>query len=95
MCFLINYEPLNILITALGSGIFAGASVAVYKIIVGYFQKDKDKLFSVKKSENGQIEITYQGYSMVEVKTLTKEISVKTIIKESEKPSLQLIKSRK
>ena len=92
---LINYEWLNILVTAIGSGLFAGTSVAIYKIINGYFQKDKDKSFSIKKDENGLIEITYTGYSMAELKDSTKEIPIKPIIKELEKPTLRLVNHRK
>jgi hypothetical protein len=84
MYLLIEYSSINIIITALCPVIFAGASAAIYKIIVGYFQKDKDKSISYKKDKDGYKEITYTGYSMIDVKTLLKDSVTKEIIRESD-----------
>jgi len=92
MYLLIIFDPINFVI---GSGIFAGMSVAVYKVIVGYFQKDKDKMITVKIDENGQIETTFKGYSMKDVRILIKETLIKMVNKEPLKSSLRLIKSSK
>ncbi|HSK71770.1 MAG TPA: hypothetical protein VK892_08750 [Pyrinomonadaceae bacterium] len=76
-----DIEYIKIITTALNSSAFAGVSVAIYKIIIAYFQKDKDKSVSIIITEDNKIEIKYNGYPMSEVKALTDEKSIKNILK--------------
>ncbi len=95
MDFLINYETLHIIIAAIASGLFTGTSVAIYKIILGFFQKDRFKSFSFKQDKNLLVEISFTGYSIAELKELADVLPIKPIIKEIEKPKRQLLTNRK
>ena len=91
MCLLI--PEITTLLSALASaGLFTTAVIWICKIVIAYIQRDKDKRIQMKKTEKGEIDVTFTGYSRKDVREITKGDSLKKIIVESNKKPIQLVK---
>lgn len=90
--YLLTPELATLLSGLTSAGLFTTAVIWICKIIIAYIQRNKDKCLQMKKSNKGEINITFTGYSMLEVKEMTKDDSLEKIIVEPEKKSLQLLK---
>ena len=88
--YLLTPEITTILSALASAGLFTTIVIWIGKVIITYIQRDKDKCIQMKKTEKGEIDITFTGYSMKEVKG----DSLKKIIIEPKRKPLQLVRSR-
>lgn len=93
--YLLTPEITTLLSALASAGLLTTVVIGICKIIIAYIQRNKDKCIQMKKSERGEIDITFTGYSMLEVKEITKGDALKKIIVESEKKPLRVVGPKK
>lgn len=59
---LLGSDLINLITALAPAGLITPLIVGICKIVNAYFQRNKDKCIQLKKTENGEIDITFTGY---------------------------------